>query len=116
MKLDALRDRATLRFIPETARPAPTAPVGAPHASPAWLQRIRNWIRDWNQRRRERALFAALARLDDVTLRDLGIRRSEFGSIGAESLGYADSTRLRIVRSHGEVFGNPRDIAARNYR
>lgn len=37
-------------------------------------------------------------RLDDSTLRDLGISRSEFDSYWAETHGLAEPTRLRVTR------------------
>ena len=37
-------------------------------------------------------------RLDDSTLRDLGISRSEFDSYWAETHGLAEPTRVRVTR------------------
>ncbi len=39
----------------------------------------------------------ALDELDDRTLADIGVSRSEIGSIESESLGLSGLTRLRIV-------------------
>jgi uncharacterized protein YjiS (DUF1127 family) len=38
--------------------------------------------------------------LDDATLRDLGIARSELPSFGAEAEGSVDITRLRLASRH----------------
>jgi uncharacterized protein YjiS (DUF1127 family) len=38
-------------------------------------------------------------RLDDETLRDLGISRNEFDSYWAESQGLAEQTRVRVLRN-----------------
>jgi len=54
-------------------------------------------LRGWLAYGRRRAEYAALARLDAATLRDLGIDRSEIGSLTAESRGASQVTRRRIV-------------------
>ena len=43
------------------------------------------------------ATDAALAQVDDRTLRDLGLDRSEIGSIAAEVEGRAERTRIRSL-------------------
>lgn len=48
----------------------------------------------WRQRARQRAEFASL---DDRTLRDLGLDRSEQSSILAESAGVTEATRRRVT-------------------
>jgi uncharacterized protein YjiS (DUF1127 family) len=47
----------------------------------------------YRRRRHARAITAALTGLDDPTLRDLGIHRSEIGSVAAEATGEAEQTR-----------------------
>jgi uncharacterized protein YjiS (DUF1127 family) len=39
--------------------------------------------------------------VDDETLRDLGISRSELGSFQAETDGLVAATRLRVIRARG---------------
>jgi uncharacterized protein YjiS (DUF1127 family) len=57
------------------------------------------WIH-YVQRRHESATREALRRLDDLALRDLGIRRAEIDSVAAEAAGTAECTRrgLRPTR------------------
>lgn len=62
---------------------------------PRWLQPL---VRHWRRMRRAAATRRELARLDDTMLRDLGLRRSEIGSISAELAGLAETTRLRAQR------------------
>ena len=48
------------------------------------------------EHRRAAREYAEFARLDDSTLRDLGLTRDEYLSYAAEARGLAPSTRLRI--------------------
>ena len=50
----------------------------------------------WAEHRREARECAEFARLDDATLRDLGLTRDEYLSYAAEARGLTPSTRLRI--------------------
>lgn len=64
-----------------------------------WARRA--WGR-WLQRRRARSIRDALAELDDHTLRDLGLHRSEIGSLAAEVAGETARERmLSALSSHG---------------
>ena len=56
--------------------------------------------RRYRQWRRAAAVYDALRRLDDHTLRDLGFDRGETGSIAAELSGETETTRLRVLISH----------------
>ena len=51
------------------------------------------WLR-YRRRRETRAIYSALAELDDRTLRDLGFHRSEIWSVAAETSGEAEPTRM----------------------
>jgi uncharacterized protein YjiS (DUF1127 family) len=51
------------------------------------------------QRRQARAIRDALRQLNDHTLRDLGIDRSEIMSVAAEVTGAAECTRVRALRT-----------------
>jgi uncharacterized protein YjiS (DUF1127 family) len=50
------------------------------------------WL-NYRRRRHTRAIYSALADLDDRTLRDLGFHRSEIWSVAAEATGEAEQTR-----------------------
>jgi len=53
------------------------------------------------QRRQARSTYDALRQLDDRTLRDLGLERSEIRSVAAEVAGEAERTRVRaLLTSH----------------
>jgi uncharacterized protein YjiS (DUF1127 family) len=53
--------------------------------------------RSWQRRLEAAATYEGLGALDDHTLRDLGIDRSELGSVAAEVEGRAARTRLRVA-------------------
>jgi uncharacterized protein YjiS (DUF1127 family) len=56
-----------------------------------------HWLKiAYAERRRAAREAAEFARLDDGTLRDLGLTRDEYLSYAAEARGLAPSTRLRI--------------------
>ena len=59
----------------------------------------------YRQHRRARAIHATLRELDDHTLRDLGLDRSEIRSVAAELTGEAERTRVRVLQSS---YGFPR--------
>jgi uncharacterized protein YjiS (DUF1127 family) len=60
------------------------------------LQRLRALAMRWTSGRGE-----SLRDLDDHTLADIGVHRSEITSIEAEWLGRSDTTRLRIAVGAG---------------
>jgi hypothetical protein len=69
-------------------------------AFPRAPRRDRRWAALWNDlvRSWRHALDGATHEsIDDATLRDLGISRSELGSFRAEADGHVPATRLRIV-------------------
>jgi len=53
----------------------------------------------WQRRRELRRMQQALAGLPDDTLRDIGMARSEIGSVASESLGLIEATRARLTGS-----------------
>ena len=83
-----------------TARPAALTPMrrrppGLPIALRAMLPRVA-------ARRCYAAARREFERLDDASLRDLGISRNEFDSYWAESLGRAEQSRRRVMQHfHG---------------
>jgi uncharacterized protein YjiS (DUF1127 family) len=70
--------------------------LAAPRIAEALAQRAADLWRAWRAHRKAAADERAFARLDDATLRDLGMRRSEYGSYWAEAYGEADHTRVRV--------------------
>lgn len=74
---------------------------------PSFTQRIVQSIADGARRvveavsngYRRRQLIGELERLDDRTLRDLGLQRSELGSVVAELMDDAPATRRRAQAS-----------------
>jgi len=56
---------------------------------------IRDALRRRRQRNAVRSRVRMLATLSDSTLKDIGLHRSELGSIVAESEGYAEASRVR---------------------
>jgi uncharacterized protein YjiS (DUF1127 family) len=66
------------------------------------MQIVADFVRDMAERyrrsRRESAAREALSQLDDRTLHDLGIDRSEIASVAAEAAGKATLSRVNAVR------------------
>jgi uncharacterized protein YjiS (DUF1127 family) len=60
----------------------------------AWL--VAAW-RDWQRQRDREAVRRTLDSLSDATLRDLGFSRGELGSVAAELVGQAETTRRRTT-------------------
>jgi len=63
----------------------------------------RAWLRAANERRQRRsearAMYEALRGLDDRMLHDLGVSRSELGSVAAEASGLAERTRVNTLHT-----------------
>jgi uncharacterized protein YjiS (DUF1127 family) len=73
----------------------PTTNFGPWRSLVAHVRRLaRNWAM---QRDYARARFE-FERIDEATLRDIGITRSELGSFWAEARGLAEPTRVRLMR------------------
>jgi uncharacterized protein YjiS (DUF1127 family) len=64
---------------------------------------LRGAIAKWRAARHARAARAELAQLDDRTLSDLGLHRSELPSVAAELAREADPTRRRVLLSLHEL-------------
>jgi uncharacterized protein YjiS (DUF1127 family) len=61
------------------------------------MNELLSWWRAAGERRRVRRAQRELPALDEHTLRDIGVARSEFGSFWAESHGVAEATRRRVL-------------------
>jgi uncharacterized protein YjiS (DUF1127 family) len=66
----------------------------------ATLGTVRSTFAAWRRQRLARATYRALLDLDRRTLRDLGLDRSEIGSIAAELSGAVGATRIRVLEAH----------------
>lgn len=60
---------------------------------------LRGALAKWRAARIARATRAALGQLDDRTLNDLGLHRSELGSVAAELARETDASRRRVLLS-----------------
>jgi uncharacterized protein YjiS (DUF1127 family) len=72
------------------------AAAAAIRAAVAFARRIEARAR---RRRQAYAFREELRGLDDNTLRDLGLDRSEIGSVASEMAGLTDATRVRALLS-----------------
>ena len=75
--------------------------IATRHPPSAWYRLCALWRRwqAWHaQGSRRRRELRALRELSDATLRDLGLERSEIGSIQAEIDGRAAATRVRVLQ------------------
>lgn len=96
----AAADETIVRLVdaPRRASLAQIARAFADLAADALLRAVAKW----RARRMARAARAALAQLDDRTLKDLGLHRSELPSVAAELAREAEATRRRVLLSlHG---------------
>ena len=78
--------------LPLRHRPSPLSPgalLGRLHIA------LRHALAQWRRLRDAHRMARSLAELDDRTLRDLGLHRSEISSMAAEVSGFA-----RIDRTH----------------
>ena len=74
---------------------APAAEAGSTvrRAAATLRARLARAIAALRRRAQEARTREALSRLDDATLRDLGLHRSEIGSLAAEAHGRAEAAR-----------------------
>ena len=114
MKLETIKPALRLRFIADETS-APPAPRREREPATPVVTRILQALRAWAQARRERAIRQALAHLDAATLRDLGVHRSEGGSIAAEWVGRVELTRRRLAPRNVEVLARMRQPADVDY-
>ncbi len=71
----------------------PARPWRAADVHPlGWLPPL---LSQWRRRRRAAALQRELQALDDRILRDVGLTRSEIGSLSAELAGLVERSRVR---------------------
>jgi uncharacterized protein YjiS (DUF1127 family) len=68
----------------------------------AWL--AGSFWRSWRRQRQASATYESLGTLDDHTLRDLGIDRSELRSVAAEVEGRVERTRVRARPAYGQAW------------
>lgn len=93
---------ASVRPPLAAARPAAFIDLSDPLASAVvrarrWARRAAAVLRLLRRRARSRESLGQLQCLDDATLRDLGLARSELASLMAESTGRAAATRRAIT-------------------
>src|SRR5262249_5157821 len=67
------------------------------NAGAALIEQAQKMFAAFQRARRARATYRALCRLDDWTLRDLGMDRSELESVAREAGAGVDFTRMRSV-------------------
>ena len=77
--------------------PTPPAAGSVADAASRLIDRL---LAAWRRQRTHRATVATLRSLDDRTLRDLGLHRSEIGGVAAEIGGLAEVTYLRAQLAH----------------
>lgn len=76
------------------ALPLPARPASS-------LNRLAEMWRDAVRACRRALAAPSHEAIDDLTLRDLGMSRSELGSYAAEASGRAELTRQRVIASQG---------------
>ena len=67
----------------------------------AWRRRVRDTCAGWRDRREIHATRVALMKLDDQTLRDIGMMRAEIESVAAETHSGVAATRSRLLERGG---------------
>ena len=65
----------------------------------AWQRIVQSIAEAAARARRQRKLMCELEELDDHMLHDIGVHRTEIGSVVAEVIGAAPATRRRVMRS-----------------
>ena len=76
------------------------APRVARPVADAAIRLTARLVAAWQRQRLHRATVATLGGLDDRTLHDLGLHRSEIGGVAAEVAGSAEPTYLRVQLAH----------------
>ncbi len=100
------------RIAGATARPWPSLPGDSPPLyktagmreliadTSGWVVGVtRRYVNEWYRHRMAWDTYKSLRRLDARTLRDVGLDRSEMGSIADEITGEAEATRIHALRS-----------------
>ena len=90
-----------LAWAPQPNTTAPARPGGLNAFLAAWRRCVRDIWAGWRDRREIRATRVALMKLDDQTLRDIGMVRAEIESVAAETHGGVATTRSRLLETVG---------------
>lgn len=92
LKDDLLPQTPFREYMATAAQGAADSAVRVLRHTGAGLRRL---LRDIERRRRARAHYEVLRRLDPATLRDIGVSPDDLESVAAEAAGIAERTRRR---------------------